>query len=152
MHRRTALGACFALLASGCALTRPVADRAELVRAVTAAETAFARTMADRDFAAFLACVAEDAVFLNAGEPLRGKAAVAAHWKRFFSSASAPFSWQPERVEVTGSGDLAQSTGPVRAADGRLIAHFYSTWRLDADGRWRVVLDDGYDVCSCAPR
>jgi uncharacterized protein (TIGR02246 family) len=135
---------------AGCAPGARQPDHDQLVAQVTAAEIAFAKTMADRDHAAFLTFVAEDAVFLGGAKPLRGRDAVGAGWKRYYTEPSAPFSWKPETVEVTGSGTLAQSTGPVFAPDGKLVAHYYSTWRLDKDGRWRVVLDNGYDACDCA--
>ncbi|HUP40498.1 MAG TPA: nuclear transport factor 2 family protein, partial [Vicinamibacterales bacterium] len=48
---------------------------------VRAAETAFAKSMADRDHAAFTALLAEDTVFWGGKGVLRGKAAVAADWK-----------------------------------------------------------------------
>jgi uncharacterized protein (TIGR02246 family) len=152
MRRRNLLAAGLATVSAGCTALRPPLDRDAAVRQVSAAETAFAQTLARRDHAAFLGFVAEDAVFLNGGQPLRGKAAIGAHWQRFYTGPTAPFSWRPERVEVAGSGLLAQSTGPVFTPDGKLIAHFYSTWRLDADGQWRVVFDDGYDVCEGAAR
>jgi ketosteroid isomerase-like protein len=124
---------------------------AQRVQQVTAAETAFAQTMADRDHAAFLAFVADEAVFLGGGKPLRGKAAVGDAWKRFFANPQAPFAWKPDHVEVLPSGTLAQTKGLVRNAQGQPMGRFYSTWRLDADGRWRVVFDDGYDLCE-SPR
>lgn len=148
MNRRVLLAG-VALAVAGCAAVAPRPDNAELRRQVAAAESAFAKTMADRDHAAFMSFLSEEAVFLNGGKPLRGKAAVAAHWKQFYAGPSAPFSWKPELVEVTDSGTLAQSIGPVYAPDGSLIARFYSTWRLEAPGVWRVVFDDGYDVCRC---
>jgi ketosteroid isomerase-like protein len=117
---------------------------------VSAAETAFAQSMAERDFARFGSFVADDAVFLGGGKPQRGKAAVLAAWQRFFQGPQAPFSWRPALVAVLPSGGLAQSTGPVFAPGGQLIGHFYSTWRREPDGRWRVVLDNGYDACECA--
>jgi uncharacterized protein (TIGR02246 family) len=133
----------------GCAAGgAPAGDRDLWVRQVTDAETAFARSMADRDLAAFAAFVADDAVFLNGGKPLRGKAAVVAHWRRFFEGPQAPFSWKPDLVEVLETGQLAQSIGPVSAPDGRNVARFYSTWRREPDGRWRVVLDNGYELCG----
>ena len=63
----------------GCASVARQPDHAQLVAEVTAAENAFARTMADRDHAAFLTFIAEDAVFLGArtgcvGGPPWGKA------------------------------------------------------------------------------
>jgi ketosteroid isomerase-like protein len=132
-------------LLAGCASPVP-RDRHEEVRAT---ELAFAKSMADRDLAAFGALIAEEAVFLNGGKPLRGKAAVLEHWKRFFTAPAAPFSWRPDLVEVLPSGGLAHSEGPVSAPDGRVFARFYSTWRRDADGSWRIVFDNGHEVCNC---
>lgn len=148
MNRRTAFAMSLPCLATGCAATAPAHSRDELVRQVTAAEVVFAQTMADRDHAGFMDFVADDAVFLNGGAPLRGKAAIGAYWKRHYTAAAAPFSWRPDLVEVLLSGALAQSVGPVLAPNGKVIARFYSTWRLEPEGRWRVVLDDGYSVCS----
>lgn len=151
--RTLALSLSLAAVLSGCASTAPRVDREQLVAQVTAAEIAFAKTMADRDHAAFLAFVAEDAVFLNGDrDSLHGRAAVGEGWKRLYEGASAPFSWKPEYVEVSGSGTLALSTGPVSAPDGRIVSHYYSTWRLDPDGHWRVVFDNGYDACACAQK
>ncbi|ANH69589.1 DUF4440 domain-containing protein [Mitsuaria sp. 7] len=112
------------------------------------AEIAFAATMSKRDFKAFAEFVAEDAIFIDGKQPLRGRAAVLAHWKRFFEDPEAPFSWTPDLVEVLPDGKLGYSTGPVHVKD-KLVARFASTWRLDADGRWRVVFDNGSEVCDC---
>jgi ketosteroid isomerase-like protein len=139
----------WALVASalgGCAVTVSVPERAALVEQVRAAETAFARSMAERDFAAFATFISDDAVFINYGQPLRGKPAVLAHWKRFFEGAAAPFAWQPRIVEVTADGQLGYSEGPVTLPDGRVPSRYFSTWRLEADGRWRVAFDNGYDL------
>jgi len=48
-----------------------------LTRQVTETERAFARSMAERNHAAFTALVSEQAVFIGGPQPLRGKAAVA---------------------------------------------------------------------------
>lgn len=126
------------------------ADATEALEAkVRAREQAFAKTMADRDAAAFAGFVSEDAVFFGQ-EPLRGRAAVAAGWKRYFEGEKAPFSWAPEHVFVIASGSLALSTGPVFAPDGTRVGTFNSTWRLEKDGEWRVVLDNGCPPCGCA--
>lgn len=128
---------------TGCATTGG-ADAAESLRA---AETAFARSMADRNFEAFASHVADDAVFINGGTPLRGKAAILGFWKRFYEKPAAPFSWRPEIAEVANG--LGYTTGPVMGPDGKQIAHFASTWRRTATGRWEVVFDNGYPVCDC---
>jgi ketosteroid isomerase-like protein len=59
------------------------------------------------------------------------------------AAETAPFSWRPETVEVLESGTLALSSGPVFDAAGQPIGAFNSIWRLEADGRWRVVFDKG---------
>ena len=106
-------------------------------------ETAFAQTMADRDFEAFLTFVSPEAVFFNGNEPLRGREAVAAAWRGFFDGDTPPFSWGPDLVQVLESGDLAFSSGPVRSAAGEEVGRFNSIWRKDPDGQWRVIFDKG---------
>jgi ketosteroid isomerase-like protein len=123
----------------------PLADE------VRAAETAFAATMARRDFVAFGAYVSDEAIFVGRRGPLRGKSAVLEGWRAFFDGGAAPFSWEPEVVEVLASGTLALSSGPVRDPAGKRIGTFNSVWRRESDGRWRVVFDKGCPACECAP-
>jgi ketosteroid isomerase-like protein len=118
-------------------------DRADEVRA---AETAFAQSMADRNHAAFTALLADEAVFFGGTGVLRGKAAVAAGWKRFFDGPTAPFSWKPAEVEVLASGALGYSSGPVYDPQGSRIGTFNSVWQRQDDGSWKVVFDKG---CDC---
>jgi uncharacterized protein (TIGR02246 family) len=135
------------LLTCGAASAAAADSLEALAAKVRAREAAFAKTMADRDHAAFATFVAEDAVFLGRGV-LRGRAAVAEGWKPLYEGKKAPFSWQPERVEVIASGTLAVSTGPVFDPEGKRTGTFNSTWRLDEDGEWRVVLDHGCPPCA----
>ena len=130
------------------ALTRAAEPVEALAAKVRAREAAFAKTMADRDHAAFATFVSEEAVFLGRAA-LHGRAAVAAGWKAYFEGTKAPFSWAPDRVEVIDSGTLAVSTGPVFDPDGKRSGTFTSTWRLEKDGEWRVVLDSGCPPCTC---
>lgn len=141
-----------ALAVAGCAATAPVVqpgpDRVALEAEVAATERAFAKTMADRDHAAFTRFLAEEAVFFSPGAvPLRGKAAVAEAWRGFYSGDAAPFSWAPETVVVLDSGTLALSTGPVRSPEGKVVARYQSIWRREAPGAWRIVFDNGSAVC-----
>jgi ketosteroid isomerase-like protein len=110
---------------------------------VYAAEREFAKSMADRNRAAFASFVSDEAVFFGGPAPLRGKAAVVEGWSGFFDGAEAPFSWEPDQVEVLQTGDLALSTGLVKDPHGRVMARFNSIWRLEAPGTWRVVFDKG---------
>ena len=110
---------------------------------VFAAERAFAKTMADRDRAAFGRFIADEAIFFGAQDVQRGKSEVVAAWSAFFEGQQAPFSWEPDRVEVLSSGELALSTGLVRDPAGKVVARFNSVWRREAPGTWRVVFDKG---------
>jgi len=137
-----------ASLVIACATRGPPPPTADPREQVAASERAFAKTMADRDHAAFTSFLSEEAVFLSASGPLRGKAKVAAAWRRLFEGEHAPFSWEPDTVEVLSSGSLALTGGPVRDPSGRLVGRFSSVWRLEAPGRWRIVFDHGCDVCE----
>jgi ketosteroid isomerase-like protein len=116
--------------------------RTELAGEVRAAESAFAGTMARRDHRAFAEYIAEEALFFG-DTLLRGKAAVVEGWQPFFDGPEAPFSWEPETVEVLESGTLALSSGPVFNRTGQRVATFNSIWRREPDGQWRVVFDKG---------
>lgn len=124
-------------------------DIAALEDQARAAETAFARSMAERDFAAFAGFIAEDAIFSPGPNTLRGKAAIVAAWSKYFEGEQAPFSWRPDTVVVNATGELAATKGPVFDPAGKPIAEFRSTWRREADGSWKVVFDDG--TCLCRP-
>ena len=154
--RRLLTAACCALALLGCAgapaPSSRSADVAALREQVFATERAFAKTMADRDFAGFTSFLSDEAVFVSGPTPLRGKAEVAARWKRFFDAKDPPFSWEPAQVEVLDSGTLALSTGPVRDPAGKQFAIFTSVWRLEAPGTWRIIFDKGEDYCDCKPR
>ncbi len=81
------------------ALSQAVAaDTTELARQVRGTETAFAKTMADRDWAAFKAFVSPEAVFFGGRGVRRGREAVAESWKPYFEGPAAPFSWQRPRL------------------------------------------------------
>lgn len=151
MDRRGAvLGTILMMLAGSSVSSGPAEPVEALAEQVRIQETAFAKTMAERDITAFATFVSEEALFLGP-TVLRGRDAVIEGWKPYFEGGpKAPFSWAPERVEVVASGTLAISTGPVRDPDGQRVGTFTSTWRRETDGRWRVVLDSGCPPCECA--
>jgi ketosteroid isomerase-like protein len=120
----------------------------EFTLQVREVETAFAKTMRDRNFDSFVSFLADETIFFGSQNILRGKDAVAKAWKPFFVDAAAPFSWKPEKVEVLNSGSLALSTGPVLNPEGKLIGTFTSIWRREADGKWKIVFDKGCPVCA----
>jgi ketosteroid isomerase-like protein len=113
------------------------------------AERRFAEAMAARDLQAFASHIAAEAVFFSSPDGLqvlRGKTAIVDGWRRFFDGPAAPFSWSPATAEVLESGSLGMTTGPVHNAKGDVTGRFSSVWRLEPDGRWRVIFDRG---CNC---
>lgn len=122
----------------------------ELKKQVADTERAFAATMKARDHAAFTRFLSEEAIFFDGKKSLVGKETVASSWKGYFDGKDAPFSWEPDTVEVIASGTLASSSGPVYDPSGKQIARFNSVWRLVAPGKWKIVFDRGEPVC--APR
>ena len=118
---------------------------------VADAERGFAATMAERDATAFASYISKEALFMGAADAprvLRGRAAIVEGWKQFFDGPTPPFSWEPDIVEVIDSGSLALTSGPVLDPAGKLIGRFNSIWRLEPDGRWRVLFDRGAPVCG----
>lgn len=114
---------------------------------VVATERAFAKTMADRDFGAFLQFLSSEAIFFSGTTVEHGPSEIETTWKPYFKGAVAPFSWVPDNVQVVSSGNLALSTGPVYV-DGKEVGRFNSVWRLEAPNKWRIVFDKGEAVCS----
>jgi ketosteroid isomerase-like protein len=121
----------------------------DLREQVRKTEIAFAKTMADRDPKAFVSFLADEAIFVGSRRVLRGKSAIAEGWKSLYEGPNAPFSWAPEKVEVVDSGTLALSSGPVFDPAGKRIGTFNSTWRLEGNGSWKIVLDNGCPDCDC---
>jgi len=119
---------------------------------VRATETAFARSMADRNASAFASLIAEEAVFFGGKGVMRGRTEVVAGWKRFFDGPSAPFSWEPAEVEVLKSGTLGFTSGPVYDSKGQRIGTFNSVWQRQSDGAWKIVFDKGCPPCECGQK
>ena len=146
--------ACSTLLGASPAAAQALRpDLATLQEQVREAERAFAKSMADRDHAKFVSMLADETVFFAGLTPQRGKVTVAAAWKPFYDGAAAPFSWEPEAVEVLESGTLALSSGPVRDPSGKRVGTFNSIWRLESPGVWRIIFDKGCPQappCNCA--
>ena len=145
---RPALLACGLSLVVAHATAAPLpspADLATIAAEVKAAETAFAKTMADRRLDQFADFVAEDAVFVGP-TPNIGRATIVEKWRGFFKGDKAPFSWAPDAVAAAADGRTAISTGLARDAEGHVVSRFTTIWRKDADAHWRAIVDQGVDV------
>ncbi len=123
-------------------LALSVSALADAVEEVRQAEIGFAKAFADRDKTKFFSYVAPDAVFMSALGTLRGRDQVVERWSRFFDNVlDAPFSWGPERVEVTAGGTVGFSMGPIYDRDGEHIGYYSSIWQKQGDRTWKIVFD-----------
>jgi hypothetical protein len=112
-----------------------VRAQANLAGQVRAAETAFAKSMADRNAAAFASLIADEAVFFGGkGDARQGRGrrmeAVLRRPGRAFR--------EPAEVEVLASGTLGFTSGPVYDPQGGRIGTFNpcGSGRSMARGRW----------------
>ncbi len=144
-----AFALCLSALHAAAAPLPSQADLAAIVVDVKAAETAFAKTMADRRLDQFADFVAEDAVFVGRTMNI-GRVQVVEKWSGLFKGPQAPFSWAPDAVAVAADGRTAISTGLARDPAGKVISRFTSIWRKDPDGHWRVTVDQGVDETDCS--
>ena len=152
MHRRAMIAGCVtSVLAASRAAASQKTQGGPQPQRVADAERAFAATMAKRDLKGFATHVSQEAIFMGSADAprvLRGRAAIVEGWKQYFDGPAAPFSWEPDIVEVLDSGSMALTSGPVHDPSGKLIGRFNSIWRLEPDGQWRVLFDRGAPVCA----
>jgi ketosteroid isomerase-like protein len=145
---RNAIAAAVVLMAfCATALADQKADVSRLQDELRATETAFAKTMADRDPAAFATFIADEAIFFGRNGEIRGRKAVVDAWAKLFEGKDAPFSWRPDTVAVLDAGTLGLSSGPVFAPDGKQTGTFSSIWRKKSDGKWEIIFDKGCPYC-----
>ena len=90
----------------------------------------------------FLAFLADDCVMFNP-YPVNGKEL----YKNRTANA-ANLTWFPSFVESAASGDFGISTGPWefrRTKNDTPVAygHFFSVWKKQSDGSWKVAFDNG---------
>jgi ketosteroid isomerase-like protein len=112
---------------------------------VVETERAFARMSVDRGRReAFLAFFGDDALFFTP-EPVKARPRIQT-WP-----ATGPFAldWEPRVGDVARAGDLAYTTGPfIRTApgsDARILGTgwYFTLWKKQPDGTWKVAVDAG---------
>lgn len=113
------------------------------------AERAFVRLAAEKGFRdSFYAYFADDGIAFNP-HPFRVRVALADQ-----PPTPAPMGadWAPVYGDIAAAGDLGWNTGPLVYAgrDGQPDRHgmFFSVWKRQPDGSFKVVLDIGSDTPS----
>jgi ketosteroid isomerase-like protein len=111
-------------------------------------EAAFAESLRSEGMkAAFLSFAAEDAV-LNRNDVLyKGKEEIRAYLEGI-SLLNIRLEWEPEYIDVSGSGDMAYTYGPYTfsaedTAGNAITATgiFHTVWKRQEDGSWKYVWD-----------
>jgi ketosteroid isomerase-like protein len=153
---RLGLAAAILLLAAACAAP-PTTQRqpTDAMRdSLAASELAFAKHSVDHGMrAAFIEYFADDGVNF-APDPGNTRARFRAR-----PDAIEPFvlDWHPAIAAVARAGDLGFTTGPYtitgRAPAVREAAQgmFFSVWRRQSDGSWRVIVDGGVPTRAPVP-
>lgn len=131
-------------------LAAGVAQAAEAPSAepIVEAERAFAKSAIDNGFsAAFREVMAPDGV-LFAPDPVPGPEQLAKGQNR----KGPPFiKWWPVYAGIARSGDLGFTTGPFIFGDDQGFGFYFSIWRKQPDGKWKVLLDHGADLTAKSP-
>jgi ketosteroid isomerase-like protein len=126
----------FAALFAGAAVAGDFED-------MVAAERAFAADASARNTRdAFLAAYSEDGIAFAPGP--RNAQRV---WEKRSANKN-KLEWTPEVAEIASSGELGYTSGPWRfTAEGddkpSAFGHFFTVWRKDEDGKWKVLVDHG---------
>ncbi len=131
------------LLACVCAMA------ATTSQTVRCQEIAFSKSAEARDAEVFAAFIDADARFVG-NSVARGPDAIVEKWSAFFAADGPEIKWRPRFVEVLVDGTLALTRGPYRVISSDEEGNrqeswgtFNSVWRLQTDGRWKVVFDTG---------
>ncbi len=127
------------LLGSACAKSPSISPRVLMDR-----DSAFARAVAERGAAGFREFVAASVVTMPPGAPFQ---TTLDDWEKTWSEILAhqvALSWQPVVGEVDGRLGYTYGTWLLKRQDGvERSGKYFTVWRLDDDGIWRVVLDGG---------
>ena len=90
----------------------------------------------------FVVNFSDDAIIFRP-TPVAGK-----KWYEGRPPTAGVLSWQPVLSEIAASGELGYNTGPYEyreKADAKPVGYgeFFSFWKRQADGKWKVVFDHG---------
>ena len=118
---------------------------------LVAAERAFARTSVEKGIReSFIEFFADDGIGFDP-HPVKMKEA---YLKRPAPATRPPvvLDWQPVYADVSRAGDLGYTTGPYTFTNNspeKRSTHYgfyFSIWKKQADGSWKVVVDCGIDT------
>lgn len=131
------------MLFIGCAME---SKKTTWIEEIKQTEKAFADMLAREGMHdAFVAFAAEDAVLLRNEELIVGKQAIDDYYRGVNATGLV---WEPDHIEVAGSGDLAYTYGKYtytyQDKEGNIqqsTGVFHTVWKRQNDGSWKYVWD-----------
>ena len=119
-------------------------------QAIAKAEADFEKARAERGLEGWLSFFADDTADFVRGEPFTfTKEAMRLHLQKSFDPAD-QLTWQPVKIDVAASGDLAYSLGTWQlkgknpeGKDVTQTGKYITVWKKQKDGSWKVVADTG---------
>ena len=129
---------------SGCEHNR-LENKKRAVQQIIEADKAMSEMAAKAGFYKAILEFADDSVVKpTEGEfPIIGKTSLAKHWGG--KSGPTTLSWEPFKAEASISGDIGYTLGNWKyiTKDTILNGNYYTIWKRQSDGSWKVVLDGG---------
>jgi len=134
------------ILFSGSVLATDLSEQYK--KEIMATEIAFAnKAKVDGLKKAFLFYAADEAVLKRGKRLIKGKPDIAKYFDEN-PKVYEKFTWLPDFIEVSDSGDLGYTYGAYELAfhdkDDKLVEAggiFHTVWKRQADGKWRYVWD-----------
>jgi uncharacterized protein (TIGR02246 family) len=144
------------LLLLGCRANTQAADEA----AVRQADQDWSKAAQAKKVDDWVAFYTDDAIILPPNEPkATGKESISKSIGELLSAPGISLSWEPEKVEVARSGDLAYTQGKylltMNDAKGKPMTDHGKTseiWKKQADGRWKCAVDMWSSNLPAAPQ
>ena len=129
----------------------PPDTRAADEQAIREASAASSMAFAAKDLEAAVGFYADDAMWLADNAPIQtGKDSIRKASSEMMRIPGLALSWQPTKVEVSRSGDLAYEVGTYQStannAKGQPVTDrgkYVLVWKKQADGMWKILADIG---------
>ncbi|MCA1816533.1 MAG: nuclear transport factor 2 family protein [Acidobacteria bacterium] len=112
-------------------------------------ERAFARTSVERGARAAFAAYFSDEGIAFQPDPVKPRASLSQPTR--IARPPVTLNWFPVYGDVSAAGDLGYTTGPYVFSDDTKktppsYGYYFTVWKRQADGAWRVALDLGIDT------
>jgi uncharacterized protein (TIGR02246 family) len=149
MNRFATLCAAAALALTLTACNKPPDTHDADVKALQDNEAQWNADYASKDLEKIVAYYADDAVLMSpGGPPSTGKDAIHTALKQMVADPALSLKFQPSRVIVASSGDIAFTQGSytltITDPTGKVIndhGSYVTTYRKQPDGAWKAVAD-----------